>query len=116
MNAIKKISKKMKEDRKHKNDFLLISFSKALTGEQKEGKILMQGKTENGFIEKMIKVGFETKVFEFQYTKNGVRYSMQIGRFYDEIANKKLNKEIADSILPFIQLIKNKIQPDENRT
>ncbi len=114
MSVIRKIGKKLKEARKHKNDFLLIEFSKALSGSEKQGKILMRGKTADGFIEKMIKVGFETKVFEFNYTKDGIRYSMKIGRFYDEVANEKLNKDISDSVMPFIKLIKSKLDETGN--
>lgn len=96
-----------------KTTWTLIKYYKYQTDKsQRQGKIIMRGKSPNGFIEKIFEIGFDEYVYTIQRECYGdISYSVSIGQYADEKAENEINAKIATAsknLLPLLDLLKHK--------
>lgn len=91
--------------------YKLIQFAKTDTPDShlRKGEIIMEGKSCNGFLEKIIETGFENFIFQIQWIEEdvGMPYCFNIGRSNHEKEMIKRNEQIAAAVLPLLKFISN---------
>lgn len=90
--------------------YTLIQYDKFQSRSRStSGEIIMEQKNNaNGFLEKMIEIGFVDSVFEIQYFHNEIKYGLNIGTFEDDrlkIENDSQISAAAKRILPLLNLL-----------
>ncbi len=91
--------------------FTLIKYDKFQRSSNVNGEIIMDKKgNANGFLEKIIEIGFDQNCFEVQYKlEDGILFGIRIGSFEKDDEQIEINKSIADTamnLMPLIDLLK----------